>query len=178
MFFPGRPDPPFDVTFVNHTHNTITLSWKPGFDGGSKQWFRVCIHGNSGQPLTTSTPVTFSNQRHNLRCKKTSMWKLGMQEGTSSWCQNMCDRANILPQGSPMLGPKFRSEPSMQTDAQSPCAVMPPGEIINKGCRWNLAVLISHPNLQLINNYPTQSHLNMQYISSGAPSPWLMLKSL
>ena len=42
----GRPDPPFDVTFVNHTHNSITLSWKPGFDGGSKQWFRVRIHGN------------------------------------------------------------------------------------------------------------------------------------
>ena len=52
FFFAGRPDPPFDVTFVNHTHSSITLSWKPGFDGGSKQWFRVRNHGNISRSIT------------------------------------------------------------------------------------------------------------------------------
>jgi len=28
------PDPPFHVETVNVTHDSITIAWKPGFDGG------------------------------------------------------------------------------------------------------------------------------------------------
>ncbi|XP_067679249.1 nephrin-like isoform X2 [Haliotis asinina] len=37
----SKPDPPYDIQFVNATHNTITISWKPGFDGGLIQNFQV-----------------------------------------------------------------------------------------------------------------------------------------
>ena len=37
----GIPDPPYDVNFVNATHNSITIEWTSGFDGGSPQWFQV-----------------------------------------------------------------------------------------------------------------------------------------
>ena len=45
-------------------------------------------------------------------------------DSTEGSCQNtyICDRMNVLSQGSPMLGPKFGSEPSMQTDAPLPCS--------------------------------------------------------
>ena len=31
---PSRPDAPLEVRVVNATHDTITIAWKPGFDGG------------------------------------------------------------------------------------------------------------------------------------------------
>ncbi|XP_041373934.1 nephrin-like isoform X2 [Gigantopelta aegis] len=37
----SAPDPPYDIQFVNATHNSITVSWKPGFDGGLAQNFQV-----------------------------------------------------------------------------------------------------------------------------------------
>ena len=37
----ARPDPPYDVEFVNASHNSITITWKAGFDGGLVQSFRV-----------------------------------------------------------------------------------------------------------------------------------------
>ncbi|XP_052273577.1 nephrin-like isoform X3 [Dreissena polymorpha] len=36
-----KPDPPRDVEFVNATHNSLTVRWKAGFDGGLTQTFRV-----------------------------------------------------------------------------------------------------------------------------------------
>lgn len=30
----SAPDPPFQLKTVNVTHDSITLSWEPGFDGG------------------------------------------------------------------------------------------------------------------------------------------------
>ena len=30
----SAPDPPFQLKTVNATHDSITISWKPGFDGG------------------------------------------------------------------------------------------------------------------------------------------------
>ena len=41
LFFLGRPDAPYDLQFVNSTHNSVTITWNPGFDGGSTQWFQV-----------------------------------------------------------------------------------------------------------------------------------------
>ncbi|XP_053408375.1 nephrin-like isoform X2 [Mercenaria mercenaria] len=36
-----KPDPPDNLEFVNATHNSITIKWNGGFDGGLVQKFRV-----------------------------------------------------------------------------------------------------------------------------------------
>ena len=37
----GEPEPPTGLQRVNATHNTLTLMWTAGFDGGSEQTFQV-----------------------------------------------------------------------------------------------------------------------------------------
>ncbi|BFZ25572.1 hypothetical protein BsWGS_28611 [Bradybaena similaris] len=37
----SKPYTPYNIEFVNATSNSITLTWKPGFDGGLSQSFRV-----------------------------------------------------------------------------------------------------------------------------------------
>ncbi|KAL4229150.1 Immunoglobulin C1-set domain [Mactra antiquata] len=37
----AKPDPPYELQFINATHNSITVQWKAGFDGGLPQGFRV-----------------------------------------------------------------------------------------------------------------------------------------
>ncbi|KAK7106268.1 nephrin-like isoform X2 [Littorina saxatilis] len=37
----SKPDSPYDLQFVNATHNSITIRWKPGFNGGLDQSFRI-----------------------------------------------------------------------------------------------------------------------------------------
>ncbi|XP_069812382.1 nephrin-like [Dendropsophus ebraccatus] len=37
----SRPDPPTDLKILSVTHNSVTLGWKEGFDGGVEQQFRV-----------------------------------------------------------------------------------------------------------------------------------------
>ncbi|KAM4016154.1 nephrin isoform 1-T2 [Anomaloglossus baeobatrachus] len=37
----SRPDPPTDLKILSATHNSVTLEWKKGFDGGVEQQFRV-----------------------------------------------------------------------------------------------------------------------------------------
>ncbi|XP_036359051.1 nephrin-like isoform X2 [Octopus sinensis] len=37
----SKPDPPYNIKFVNATHNSLTLTWQPGFNGGMTQSFRV-----------------------------------------------------------------------------------------------------------------------------------------
>ncbi|XP_076438508.1 nephrin-like [Babylonia areolata] len=37
----SKPDPPYDLQLVNASHNSITIRWKPGFNGGLEQSFRV-----------------------------------------------------------------------------------------------------------------------------------------
>ena len=43
MFFitSGAPESPTDLHLVNSTHNSLTLSWKPGFDGGATAHFQI-----------------------------------------------------------------------------------------------------------------------------------------
>ncbi|XP_076062495.1 nephrin-like isoform X2 [Oratosquilla oratoria] len=36
-----RPDPPLAFSVVNVTHDSITLRWNPGFDGGLQQHYRI-----------------------------------------------------------------------------------------------------------------------------------------
>ncbi|EPB75580.1 immunoglobulin domain protein [Ancylostoma ceylanicum] len=38
---PSPPDAPLDIHVTNTTSNTISISWTPGFDGGSDQTFEV-----------------------------------------------------------------------------------------------------------------------------------------
>ncbi|XP_070068580.1 nephrin isoform X4 [Drosophila takahashii] len=37
----SQPDPPLSLTILNVTHDTVTVSWTPGFDGGLKASYRV-----------------------------------------------------------------------------------------------------------------------------------------
>ncbi|CAG9573041.1 unnamed protein product [Danaus chrysippus] len=37
----GPPDPVSSIVVTNVTHDTVTLEWVPGFDGGLTSWFRV-----------------------------------------------------------------------------------------------------------------------------------------
>ncbi|XP_054719149.1 nephrin-like [Uloborus diversus] len=37
----GKPDPPEDFKVQNFTSDRVLLSWNPGFDGGSPQFFRI-----------------------------------------------------------------------------------------------------------------------------------------
>ncbi|CAH1796696.1 unnamed protein product [Owenia fusiformis] len=37
----SKPDPPHSLQYVNSSHNSATLKWTPGFDGGSKTTFMV-----------------------------------------------------------------------------------------------------------------------------------------
>lgn len=37
----SAPDPPSLLTAVNVTHDSVTLVWTPGFDGGMKASFRI-----------------------------------------------------------------------------------------------------------------------------------------
>lgn len=37
----SHPDPPANLTVLNVTHDSVTLRWQPGFDGGLKANFRI-----------------------------------------------------------------------------------------------------------------------------------------
>lgn len=37
----SKPDPPLSLNILNTTHDSVTLAWTPGFDGGMKASYRV-----------------------------------------------------------------------------------------------------------------------------------------
>ncbi|XP_040567754.1 nephrin isoform X2 [Lepeophtheirus salmonis] len=39
----GKPDPPINVRFLASNHNSVTLTWDPGFDGGYNQTYFVTV---------------------------------------------------------------------------------------------------------------------------------------
>ncbi|KAL3885782.1 hypothetical protein ACJMK2_025820 [Sinanodonta woodiana] len=43
-----KPDPPYNIRFVNATHDSITIAWDPGFDGGLVQAYTVRYKPVSG----------------------------------------------------------------------------------------------------------------------------------
>ncbi|KAK3106873.1 hypothetical protein FSP39_001753 [Pinctada imbricata] len=54
----SRPDPPYDLTFINSSHDSILFSWKPGFNGGLNQTFTVKYRRKGDSTFTT---------RHNIK---------------------------------------------------------------------------------------------------------------
>ena len=41
---PGAPDPPLGLRVVNVSHDSATLSWQPGFNGGLQQVKQHDLH--------------------------------------------------------------------------------------------------------------------------------------
>ncbi|XP_076457833.1 nephrin-like [Babylonia areolata] len=57
----SKPDPPYDLQFVNATHDSITIQWNPGFNGGLNQSFRVRYKPRLARGyiyVDVTTPVT------------------------------------------------------------------------------------------------------------------------
>ncbi|XP_048773345.2 nephrin-like isoform X3 [Ostrea edulis] len=51
----SKPDPPYNLTFVNSTRNSLTFSWKPGFNGGLDQEFRIQYQRKGSKSVTTKS---------------------------------------------------------------------------------------------------------------------------
>lgn len=47
----GHPDPPSSFRQVDFTHNSVTLEWLPGFNGGLRQRFRIRYRKMSDEDL-------------------------------------------------------------------------------------------------------------------------------
>nr|QRF78289.1 nephrin [Terebratalia transversa] len=45
----SKPDSPFDIKIVNTTHNSITIKWQLGFDGGLKVMYQVRYRSSGGK---------------------------------------------------------------------------------------------------------------------------------
>lgn len=37
----SKPDPPLNLSVLNATHDSVTLAWTPGFDGGLKATYKI-----------------------------------------------------------------------------------------------------------------------------------------
>lgn len=59
----GYPDPPSSFRQVNFTHNSVTLEWIPGFNGGLHQRFRIRFGTQSWRRFQNGTLVLW----HSLR---------------------------------------------------------------------------------------------------------------
>ncbi|KAE9414335.1 hypothetical protein Angca_002728 [Angiostrongylus cantonensis] len=59
---PSPPDAPLDIHVTNVTSNTITISWTPGFDGGSDQTFEV-RYQKDGDEIVHGINTSHSNLR-------------------------------------------------------------------------------------------------------------------
>lgn len=58
--FLGIPEAPINLTLVNVTHNSITLSWIPSFDGGYEQSFRIRYKVIKSDYFSSLLPSTLS----------------------------------------------------------------------------------------------------------------------
>lgn len=48
----SAPDPPLSMTVLNVTHDSVTISWVPGFDGGLKTSYRIRYKADNKSTLT------------------------------------------------------------------------------------------------------------------------------
>jgi len=58
----GKPDSPYNLQFINATHDSVTLAWQPGFNGGLPQRFQVRYGevGGEGMKYEDVVPKTAS----------------------------------------------------------------------------------------------------------------------
>ncbi|XP_037082293.1 nephrin-like isoform X2 [Pollicipes pollicipes] len=61
---PSSPDPPMGLKAVNVSHDAVTLSWYPGFDGGLPQTFRIRYSAVSDKTKFSYAQVQPSNATH------------------------------------------------------------------------------------------------------------------
>lgn len=66
----GRPDPPLSFRRVGFTHDSVTLEWLPGFNGGLQQKFRIRWNVKRGYCLKNNT---ISQSR---KCTQPSGWQI------------------------------------------------------------------------------------------------------
>ena len=53
----GKPDPPIvDPSNIKATAISVTVKWKPGFDGGRRQTFTLWYSGNGGTWIEDNIP--------------------------------------------------------------------------------------------------------------------------
>lgn len=46
----NAPDPPSNLQVYNTSHDSLTLGWEPGFDGGLPATFRLRLVSSGGTP--------------------------------------------------------------------------------------------------------------------------------
>lgn len=67
----SQPDPPLELNIVNVTHDSVIVSWTPGFDGGMKATYRVRYrdanteHYKYEDSLPNSNKLTINGLRMN-----------------------------------------------------------------------------------------------------------------
>ncbi|KAK3107143.1 hypothetical protein FSP39_008031 [Pinctada imbricata] len=52
-----KPDPPTNVRMTSYTWESVTVAWTPGFDGGSKQTFRILYVNQQDPSQSKDLPV-------------------------------------------------------------------------------------------------------------------------
>lgn len=62
----SAPDPPLSMTVLNVTHDSVTISWVPGFDGGLKTSYRIRYKADNKSTLTFFFARFFSLLKKNL----------------------------------------------------------------------------------------------------------------
>ena len=67
--YTSHPSAPTHLDFVNASHNSITIKWKGGFDGGAKQWFQVRYNevGHPGYKYEDVIPKEPTTELHTIR---------------------------------------------------------------------------------------------------------------
>ena len=66
----GPPDKPRHVTIVARCRNSITLGWKPGLNGGSKQHFKV-LYREKGKDAYQKSQDNITNLKFGQRINYT-----------------------------------------------------------------------------------------------------------
>ncbi|XP_039278760.1 nephrin [Nilaparvata lugens] len=86
------PDPPTGLTVLNTTHDSMTLGWTPGFDGGLPATFRLRF-----RPVTTSNVNYRYEDAGNVTKYTVTGLNLGTQYVFSIMAQNKMGETKFLP---------------------------------------------------------------------------------
>lgn len=58
----SQPDPPLELSILNVTHDSVTIAWLPGFDGGMKAAYRVRYRDANTEHYKYEDSLPNSNQ--------------------------------------------------------------------------------------------------------------------